>query len=358
MNPKPTLSSSEAATTWWDVVVIGAGISGSIVARETAKAGRRVLLIDKRAFPRRKVCGACLNETSLEILNQLDLTATVQSLGGKPLHQFALHHGRHSVHLPLSGGIALSREALDSALVVAAINAGVEFLDESHAALGTDGPSDRRVHIVRSGHETSVRAGAVVVATGLGDVSAPREGEWTSKTSSSSRIGMGCTVADNSGGYEAGTIWMAAGKGGYVGLVRVEDGQLNVAAAFDRKWIRSQGSPVAATQELLARAGLPLPEALLHADWQGTLPLTRSTTPVAQGRTFLVGDAAGYIEPFTGEGMMWALRSGQHLSTWVVRAVRGEISMLDAAVGWKNEYRRVIQRPQWFCQVSSAHRSF
>ncbi len=58
----------------WDVVVVGAGPAGTMAAREAARLGCSVLLVDKASWPRPKVCGCCLNETALSVLEEVDLT--------------------------------------------------------------------------------------------------------------------------------------------------------------------------------------------------------------------------------------------------------------------------------------------
>jgi flavin-dependent dehydrogenase len=114
---------------------------------------------------------------------------------------------------------------------------------------------------------------------------------------------------------------MAVGRRGYVGLVRLEDGGLNVAAAFADDFMKERGGPAGAAVQVLEEAGFELPEGLESADWQGTLPLTRRTRPIAGERFFVVGDAAGYVEPFTGEGMAWAIRAGLDVTPLAEQAV-------------------------------------
>ena len=96
-----TLSLSDASTARWDVVVIGAGVGGAIAAREAARMGHRVILVDQRHFPRRKVCGACLNGAALDVIDQVGLQRQVDEIGGPLLNRFSLHYGKRAVNLPL-----------------------------------------------------------------------------------------------------------------------------------------------------------------------------------------------------------------------------------------------------------------
>ena len=136
---------------------------------------------------------------------------------------------------------------------------------------------------------------------------------------------------------------MACGAGGYTGLVRLEDGRLDVAAAFDAAWVRAAGGPGRAAARLLREAGWPAPDRLEALPWRGTPALTRRPRRVAAERLFVVGDAAGYVEPFTGEGMAWALASGAAVAPLAARAVTWRPEL---ARRWADLHSRVVGRRQ------------
>ena len=150
------------------------------------------------------------------------------------------------------------------------------------------------------------RLRTVLVASGLGQRVVPAGERPWGQAASGSRIGCGCSLAEAPAAYGNHGVFMALGAGGYVGIVRVEDGSVNVAAAFDPALVRRWGTPAAAAREVLAEAGAPALEGLLDVQWHGTPGLTRRTRPLARDRLFYLGDAAGYVEPFTGEGIAWA----------------------------------------------------
>ena len=92
----------------------------------------------------------------------------------------------------------------------------------------------------------------------------------------------------------------------------------------------------------------PLPERI-HRGWKGTPPLTRRLSSLGEERLFLVGDAAGYVEPFTGEGMGWALWGALALAPLVYDGVR---RWDDALVHqWAQVHRRRIRRGQRVCRM-------
>ena len=193
----------------------------------------------------------------------------------------------------------------------------------------------------------TLTAKIVLAADGLGHPSLCDVSEIRDRIARSSRIGVGCEVREFPADYIPGTIHMAVGRGGYVGLVCVERGALNIAAAFDARLVRDSGGPARAAACVLAEAGFAAIPAMFEADWIGTPALTRTTSPVAVERLFVLGDAAGYVEPFTGEGMGWGLASAITLAPIANAACENWRSSL--AVDWSSEHGRLVRRRQRTC---------
>jgi 2-polyprenyl-6-methoxyphenol hydroxylase-like FAD-dependent oxidoreductase len=124
-----------------------------------------------------------------------------------------------------------------------------------------------------------------------------------------------------------------------------------VAAAFDPAFVRDQGGLAIAAETVVARSGLPSLRDLRHAEWKGTPPLTRTPHAVAGPRWFAVGDATGYVEPFTGEGMAWALAAAVAVVPMASRAVSDWSDRL--AQEWTATHRRVIVRRQAICRMTA-----
>jgi flavin-dependent dehydrogenase len=347
--PGDAMSLDAANLTTWDCIVIGAGPAGALAARQLALAGRRVLLVEKKHFPRWKICGACLNGQALAALRSAGLGSLVTRLGGIGLDQFQVGFRGRTGRVAMPEGVALSRSRLDAALVDAATAAGARFLEETHAIVGDSCDGTRRVGLIQHGRSVDAEARVVLVATGLGNLRLSDLAAAKTQIRSGSRIGAGCLIAHAPAFYEERTIFMAVGRKGYVGAVRVEDGSLNIAAAFDTALVRRCGSPGLAAAAIVAEAGLPAIAGLEDAHWQGTSGLTRQTRPLAEDRLFLLGDAAGYVEPFTGEGIAWALVSAQAVAPLALQAME----RWDPAIGraWSRRYRRLIGRRQLVCRA-------
>lgn len=308
----------------WDLVVVGAGPAGSIAARELARRGRSVLLLDKATFPRPKVCGCCLNEAALAALRSVGLGDLPIRCGAVPLRGVKLAAGGRMADVRLPGGVALSREAFDAALVQEAVNAGATFKPG--------------VAVQREDFAGQV----LIIANGLNSQLVPDRPQ----PAINSRIGAGVIADDAPAFYESGRIFMAVGCGGYVGLVRLEDGRTDIAAAFDPRFIRETGGLGLAASAVLAEAGFPPIANLADLPWRGTPALTRSARHVAGERWFAIGDAAGYVEPFTGEGMAWALATGAAVAPIATRDWSPA-----SARAWKQTYVRLIRRRQRLCRV-------
>jgi flavin-dependent dehydrogenase len=258
------------------------------------------------------------------VLADVGLGDLAWRLHAVPLHGVRLSGWGRTARVPLRGAAAVSRAAFDLALVDAARAWGVRFLPGARARLGPVTPGGRQVALHLADGSRHVEARVVVTADGLGgsvlghdahrDVAGVRAG---------SRVGLGATFSPGPASYPPGTVHMAVAPSGYVGLVRLEDGSLNVAAAVDPSALRDRrASPGSVVASILRRAGLPPLTAEPSTPWRGTPALTRSPAVVGAERVFRVGDSAGYVEPFTGEGICWALSSARAVVPLVVRAAQ------------------------------------
>lgn len=372
----------------WQVVVIGAGVAGGLAATLCARAGLQTLLVEKHTFPRHKVCGCCLSHRALTILQQaeIDLGFDHGAAAQPPITSVRFHVARQQAAIRVPPGRAISRGRLDQQLVRAARQAGCHFLDHTTATVlpdespptsqGVDIPGDRprRIELRQTDHAAATRApplraavpapqdhlqtvtaDLVLACDGLGQPSLGRLPDVPSRVMPQARIGLG-GLLPNAGEerlFPAGEIQMAVTRHGYAGIVRTETGQLNLAAAVDAGFLQQQTSPAAALQTLLQEAGPGVPAGLSTASLRGTPLLTRRSPRIAARRLFLLGDATGYVEPFTGEGMTWALSAAVAVLPLVRAAVTSGWTP-ELAAAWQLWHAGHLGRCQQSCRLLSA----
>lgn len=336
-------------TAFWDALVIGAGPAGALAARLLATDGLATLMVDRQVFPRSKVCGGCLNRRSLGILAAAGLAEIVERLPSESVFRLLVARGGRTLELPVPRGIAISRRTLDQALAAAAVRAGAVFESGVSAEVTPEVTNESRTVRLRDpdGTVRTLTARIVVAADGLGHPSLRHLSEIRSRIASRSRIGVGALVESPSP-YETGAIHMAVGRTGYVGLVRIGDGLLNIAAAVDPSSVRRDGAPEV-VRRLLAGSGFPVPEGLAQAAWAGTPALTRHLPRPVSHRTFVVGDSAGYVEPFSGEGIAWALTDAAALPEYTARAIGRWTRRIED--DWVDAHRRRVVRHQRLCRL-------
>lgn len=327
-----TITLPDAAGHAWDAVVVGAGPAGAATAWRLAARGVRTLLVDRREFPRAKVCGSCLSPRAVRELHDLGPGALPGA--AIPLAAARLVHRGRCAEIPLPAGRVVSRDALDTRLVRSAIAAGCAWLPGVSVSAIVDSPRESSARLLCSGgpstadyaHST-LRGSVVILAGGLADAvridgGTGRDDGGGRCVASGSRIGVGAVVPAELSDLPPGRLVMAVGRHGYCGIVRLEDGRIDVAAALDRAAVARDPSPARAVADILHDAADSGAfrrfdvETLRRLPFRATPPLTHRAPLVAGAarRILRVGDAAGYVEPFTGEGIGWALSAARLLA--------------------------------------------
>jgi flavin-dependent dehydrogenase len=341
---RATIDISGAASRRWDAIVIGAGPAGALASRQMAAAGATILLVDRAEFPREKVCGCCVNGASLDVLARCGVRVT----GHAPLlSELHLHTSGRSAVVPLRRGVAVPRSVLDAGIVRSAIEAGSAFLPRTSARICS---STGRV-LLGADDRTGAAARAVVIADGLGGSALRDLPLFAPGVARASRIGIGAIA--RAAHIPRGRVLMCVGRRGYVGMVRLDpvgaEPLMDVAAAIDPMFVRQYGSPAAAISAICEEAGAPVNAALHECRPSGTAALTRRRI-VEHEHIYVVGDAAGYVEPFTGEGIAWALAGAEALAPIVLERLAGRYR----AGAWGDRHRQLIGGRQLACRIVSA----
>ena len=299
----------------WDAVVVGAGPAGSTAAFVLARRGRRVLLVDRARFPRAKVCGGCLSARGVAALGAAGFGALECVKAGPRLLEAEIRFGDRRARVPLPGGAVIDRAELDAELAERARGEGAVFVDGTHAALGAVSPLGESVELSHLDERVTVDARVVIAADGLGGSSLRLTPGMGPRVDPRSRMGVGAIVMSGSAGPGEGVVQLNAHEHGYVGLARLSGGRMAIGAALDPSAIRECGGPGVLIGLILESCGARhspphLTPDLSGVHWHWTPGLTRERPLPGRGTLLIAGDAAAYVEPFTGEGMTWAIVDG------------------------------------------------
>ena len=355
------------AATYPRALVIGAGPAGAVAATVLARAlgPGSTRIVDHAVWPRSKVCGCCLGEAGIDALRRLNAAPEDLLRAAQPLTHVHVLASKRRVTLPHDGAVAIDRLRLDAALLDIARGAGAIFSDRVSARVLTREHSRWRVRLsTPDAPPTEHDYDVVIVADGLSGTSLAGLPSFTPTIARRSWIGVGTiiparTLTPSSSSFGAppgGVIAMHLARHGYVGLVRLSEGDLAIGAALEPNAARAGCGPLNLINAILRSCDAPDLPPTLDGDARlaGTGLLTRSRRRVALPGLFVVGDSAGYVEPFTGEGMTWAIISGSHAARLAAELLAGDASRASfalAAERWTRDRTRLIQRRQRACRA-------
>jgi flavin-dependent dehydrogenase len=326
-----------SATTPYDVAIVGAGPAGSASAILLARAGWRVALVDRATFPRDKPCAEYLSPaaepllTELGVMEQLETTRPARLRGfrifapngGMIQGDFAATRDAEGKSL-FETGLAIPRLRLDATLVEAARAAGAEL--HMNWRLAQLAREDGVWRLAPVGEGEPIRTRLLLAADGVHSTVARRLG--LHETSRMRKVALVAHMRGIAGMGEYGEMHVAGRR--YVGIAPLEPSEVgdlcNVAMVVDetRDGRKLAGRP----ERFLLEALETFPKLRRRLD-QATVTrrtLTISRINVRAKRLsdeglLLVGDATGYYDPFTGEGIYRALHGAQLASEVALEAL-------------------------------------
>jgi geranylgeranyl reductase family protein len=342
-----------------DVLVVGGGPAGSTVAILLARAGLKVCLLEKSHFPREKPCGEYVSPGCLSILDRLGLLSAFEALGPQPIRGMRIVTpggtvltGVYPGNGTASHGYSLPRYRFDALLFDAARKAGVEchegwrVVDLIRAGGGVAG-----VVADSEGRSRSFTASVTIGADGRNSVVARRLKlfAWHSshrKVALLRRFQVPVDVGD------VGEVYL--GTTGYSILNPQGRGVLNVGVVVDQQDLPLHQAWERVLCDLLAayprvRGVLEGARPLNAIRVLG--PLACRTTRVAGDGFLLVGDAAGYYDPMTGEGVYQALRGAELAAKTVAEALSNGGPTAKALGRYAVRYRREFAPKDRVCHL-------
>ncbi len=304
-----------------DVLVIGAGPAGSAAALTLARAGARVRLIDRAVFPRNKLCGDTLNPGSLSIVDRLGIGDDVRACA-LPITGMTVTGPGAEVSAEYPDGLrgmSLTRRCLDQLLLNAAADAGACV----ETGIGVSEPvidGDRvvGVRLARRGSEV-LRAPMVIAADGRGSRLAGCV-KLSSYASTPRRWAFGAYFSNVSQMSARGEMHVR--RGAYIGVAPLPGGLTNVSVVLDDLLagrVQKDAPYGKAEQQTIVRRALTA-DAVLRDRFAAATQVSPVTVlgPLAVNARaagcpglLLAGDAAGFVDPMTGDGLRFALRGGE-----------------------------------------------
>ncbi len=319
----------------YDAIVVGAGPAGSAAAIELARSGRSVLVVEKRLFPRPKVCGGCLSAPAAQ--RARELLGSRGALPGTATMRITLALGRYRVACrPRGMAWMTARGAFDARLAEAARAAGAE-MRFGEAARVEPGEIHCEICVGRE----RIRGRYILLASGLAAI--PEDLAVRQCGPAPDMVAQQWVQPVTAGLPALGEVELHWLRGGYVGLATPEANQCVVALAVKTKDLAGR-SPFDMLRRLNPRAPLwelIAPDAPRKFSAKGTAYFPWMPDRVGVKNVLLVGDAAGYAEPFSGTGIHQALASAQMAVRAIVEGgddapARYEVSM--------RRHRRALRR--------------
>ena len=311
-----------------DLLIVGAGPAGSTLAALTARAGAHVTLVERAAFPRGTVCGEFVSAEGCSVLRRLRLIDRLRAEGAPAmrgcrvtdLHGRGFEAGLPNLQSFGREALGISRERLDDALLQRAATEGTTVRRRTEAVepLLTDGRvTGYRLRPVGENVTEELRASLVVAADGrrsqlarrfhpqLCDPQRTRSGSW---------FGLKVHLRAEADRL-AGNVELHLFDTGYAGLGAIEGGRINLCLLLTVETLRACGGRperVLAERVLLNPAARErIGDARPVGRWHSVGPLRWGVRRATAGGALFVGDAAGTVDPFCGEGISNALRGAE-----------------------------------------------
>lgn len=329
-----------ASSEMFDVIIAGGGPAGSSAAIHLARAGATVLLVEEKKFPRAKLCGEFISPECLTHFQRLGVFDQMRSREGASLTETVFYSGRgRRVSVPSewfgasSAALGLSRSEMDHVLLQRAREVGVVVMEKMHASgLIQERGCVRGIRVKSDAGLNDYRALLTIDATGRVRGLArhaievdDRFGQRVPhrpKTTKRPFVAFKAHLENT--GVAVGACEIYFYRGGYGGLSGVEGGVSNLCFIISADEVRRHGSdPETVMREVVmnnSRASYTLENARATTPWLSVALDTFGPGELAPAQGLIsIGDAAAFIDPFTGSGMLMAFESGQIAAQTIAR---------------------------------------
>lgn len=340
------------ASSTFDVCVVGGGPAGSSLAIRLAKAGLNVVLIEQKKFPRAKLCGEFISPECLTHFDELGIGPAISQAGGTDLYETVFYaRGGKSIAVKSewfgqenSSALGLSRAEMDNLLLERAREVGVEVKEEcSVAGLRFEG---ERVSGVTLRDSIEIDARLTIDATGRTQ-SLVRRLDKKERRLRARHVAFKTHLKNAN--IQNGACEIYGYRGGYGGCNRVENDLYDLCFIATSEQAKECGSDATRVMREVVfqneRAANVLKNAQVASEWLA-VPIERfgrgSIAPV-EG-LIAIGDAAAFIDPFTGSGILLALESGKIAANAIARNFAVGLDQRSLAADYAKNYSAVFDR--------------
>lgn len=355
----------------YDVLIIGAGPAGATTALLLAQAGWSVAIVEKKEFPRRKVCGEFISATSLPLLHKLGIADLYLAEGGPEIKQLGLFVGDvmltsampPTTHSLGQWGRAYGREYLDSALLNQAIKAGAKRWQPYTIKNIQRNGSLFRCTITSKIQTEEISARIIIKAHGSWEGNIEQLNHKPSDLLAFKAHFRNCDLVSD-------LMPLLAFPGGYGGLVHTDHGKVTLSCCIRRDVLQNIrhkyiGLPAgeAVLQHIMATcrgARLILAQAKREGNWLSVGPIRPGIRQRYADGVFFVGNIAGESHPIIAEGISMAMQSGWLLSQILIH--RQKEILLNATISkagkdyskqWTTHFAKRIYAASLFAQLAT-----
>lgn len=331
----------------FDILIVGAGPAGAFLAHKLANIGLRTLVLEKNITPKRKVCGEYLCPLGVDFLKQEGLED--QIIGNfLPLGGMLIVTASDTVvdtSFPLCEryrGVSVNRQIFDARLIELARASGAEFKTGVEVRKITQHADKWIVETTAGSFTTQVLVGAdgrgsVVSKTFQNDIS-----------NTGKRVALHVLVDNKNKNFRRGEMHLFK-NGAYIGLNPTDEKEVNFSLVLDAEELRKLGTPLQALNhylEISKNLSTRFSKFTEKDKISTAFPIqhqTRSIVP--RHNVVLVGDAAGFVDPLTGEGMYNALLSASLLAEEITRDSKENLNITKQVfTNYQREYSKVLKQ--------------
>jgi len=370
----------------YDALIVGGGPAGATAAILLAQAGWRIGVVEKKRFPRRKVCGEFVSATTWPLLRRLGVAESLLAQAGPEIRHVGLYAGETvlAAAMPtrwdgLDGwGRAVGREHLDSLLLARAADAGVDVIQPwTVSGVEPVASGDVCSAVVKEEHSSGAKAATMdlrarIIIAAHGSWEAGRMPTQSPRDPPRASDLFAFKAHFRGSQLPLGLMPLVIFPGGYGGMVQTGGGGMSLSCCIrrdalercrrKRKEARAGDAVFAHIQASCRGVREALSGARLDGPWLSAGPMRPGIRPFRRARFFAVGNAAGEAHPIVAEGISMAIQSAwllcEHLVANKDAVLATDASKALAAIGhdyecsWRKNFATRVHAAAFFAQLA------